>query len=268
MSDWNDYQEDVAEFFRTLGLSAATNVRIEGVRTHHNIDVVVSSKHAGFDVLWLVECKCWETAVPKEKVLVLRSVMEDTGADRGFMMAENGYQSGALKAARFTNISLFSLADLKETLAYDVGMAKLQSISGRVEACRHRYWAIDKSDRIELQLRPDVLGHGYMGNLVILAVQHTVQQAFHYGFPIMYDRTRAALSAYGGGAGDLAGTIAEGACSGPSELYQILDAELSELENRLGAAEAVLAHRSAALESLLRGGTDKSAIPQDGQHTA
>lgn len=180
------------------------------------------------------------------------------------MMAENGYQSGALSAARFTNISLFSLADLKETLAYDVGMAKLQSIPGRVEGCRQRYWAIDKSDRIELHLRPDVVSYGYMGDLVIRAVGHTVQQAFHYGFPIMYDRTTAALSAFGGGAGDLAGTIAEGACSGPSELYQILDAELRELETRLGAAEAVLADRSAALESLLKERTNRSAIPEDG----
>jgi hypothetical protein len=61
---------------------------------------------------WLVECKAWSSAVPKEKVFALRTIVEDTGADRGFVMAEKGYQSGALEAARLTNVMLTSRADL------------------------------------------------------------------------------------------------------------------------------------------------------------
>jgi hypothetical protein len=45
---WSGYQEEVAGFFRSLGLSATTNATIEGVRTSHDVDVVVRSKHAGF----------------------------------------------------------------------------------------------------------------------------------------------------------------------------------------------------------------------------
>ena len=93
---WSDYQEQVADFFRSLGLSATTNETIQGIRTTHDVDVVVRSRHAGFDVLWLVECKAWKTAIPKEKVLALRTIVDDVGADRGFIMAESGYQSGAL----------------------------------------------------------------------------------------------------------------------------------------------------------------------------
>jgi hypothetical protein len=260
VSNWDDYQEEVAEFFISLGLSAATNVRIDGVRTRHEVDVVVRSKHAGFDVLWLVECKCWKAAIPKDKVLTLRSIMDDTGADRGFIMAENGYQSGAFEASRFTNVTLASLTDLKSTLAYDVGMAKLRSIPGRVESCRERYWAIDKADRIDLDLRPDILASGYMGDAVIKAVGYTVQQALHYGFPIVYDRMTAALSAMGGGGADLAGTVAEGASPGPSELYDVLDAELRVLEGRLDAAEDVLRSRVVAVE----GDLEKPAGPSAG----
>jgi hypothetical protein len=73
VSGWRENQEQVAAFFRTLGLSAQSNVTVQGVRTHHDVDVTVRSRHAGFDVLWLVECKSWKRAVPKEKVLALRS---------------------------------------------------------------------------------------------------------------------------------------------------------------------------------------------------
>jgi hypothetical protein len=151
VSDWNDYQEVVADFFRSLDLSAETNVSMDGARTTHMVDVVVRSKHAGFDVVWLIECKAWKTAIPKEKVLALRSIVDDTGADRGFIMAESGFQSGALEASRYANVVLTSINDLKETLAYDLGVVKLRSIVERAQACRDRYWAIGKSDRIDLR---------------------------------------------------------------------------------------------------------------------
>src|SRR5262245_38306209 len=125
MTAWNDFQEDVAQFFRELGLDAKTNQTIKGIRTNHAIDVLVRSKHAGLEITWIVECKAWNSAVPKEKVLALRAIVEDTGSDRGFIMAENGYQSGALEAARLTNILLTSLADLKETLNLELGISRL-----------------------------------------------------------------------------------------------------------------------------------------------
>jgi hypothetical protein len=77
MADWSEYQEEVAQFFRDLGLTAETNATIEGVRTSHEIDVVVRSKHVGIPIMWLVECKHWQSPIPKEKVLALRSIVDD-----------------------------------------------------------------------------------------------------------------------------------------------------------------------------------------------
>ncbi len=79
-SDWNEYQEEAAEFFRALGLEASTNVSLKGVRTSHDIDVLVKSRHAGFEVTWLVECKHWNSRVSKLHVLALREIVADTGA--------------------------------------------------------------------------------------------------------------------------------------------------------------------------------------------
>ena len=83
MAEWDEYQEETAEFFRSIGLEASTNVRLQGVRTSHDIDVVVRSNLFGFDLLWVIECKHWKEAVSKLHVLALREIVTDLGADRG-----------------------------------------------------------------------------------------------------------------------------------------------------------------------------------------
>jgi hypothetical protein len=236
MAEWSDYQEEVALFFRSLGLTAETNATIEGVRTSHNVDVMVRTKHAGIAITWLVECKHWKDRVTKEKVLALRSIIDDTGADRAFIMAESGYQSGALEAPRLTNTTLTSLQDLKETLAYEVGMAKLDSIWIRCESCRERYWSISKQDRIDLGLRPDAGAFGYSGDIVIKAVEGTLQGVRFGGFPVAYDRTWSALNSYGGRRGQPIERLEGIVCETPGKLFDVLDAELRELEGRLSAA--------------------------------
>jgi len=40
--DWNEYQEEAAEFFRSLGLEAKTNSTVRGVRTTHDIEYWLS----------------------------------------------------------------------------------------------------------------------------------------------------------------------------------------------------------------------------------
>jgi hypothetical protein len=124
MAEWADYQEEVAKFFRGIGLQADTNVTLKGVRTSHDIDVVVRTNHVGFDLLWLIECKHWKTAVSKLHVLALREIVSDLGADRGILLSESGFQSGAQEAARLTNVQPTSLAELTVTAREALGRAQ------------------------------------------------------------------------------------------------------------------------------------------------
>ena len=82
-SDWQIYQNEVATFFRSLGLIAETDLTLQGVRTTHAVDVVVRSQHVGFTITWIVECKHWKRRVTKLHVLALREIVADLGADRG-----------------------------------------------------------------------------------------------------------------------------------------------------------------------------------------
>jgi len=236
---WSEYQDEVAEFFVALGLSASVNETVEGVRTKHDIDVVVRSRHAGIDVIWLVECKAWKRRVPKEKVFAFREIVKDVGADRGFLMAEEGYQSGAVEATRFTNVTVSSLGELRTTLADELGLQDLKVLGARVESCRERYWNIGKEDRIAHGLRPDVGFSGYSGPVVMDAVSFAVRNALLNGFPITYQRSMCALAAVTDGA-RLPAIPGVPEIATPQDLYAVLDAELTELEGRLELAEVNL----------------------------
>jgi restriction system protein len=186
-NDWNDYQEEAAEFFRSLGLEAETNVTIQGARTTHDIDVVVKSRHAGFEVRWLVECKFWNSRVSKLHVLGLREIVADTGADRGVLLAENGFQSGAAEAAALTNVHLTSLAEARIEARGDVFSMRLSELYDRVEAARERYWSIPKCTRIEHGLRPDVHEDGYSGAGVISLAEDLLRKGLRGAYPFETD---------------------------------------------------------------------------------
>lgn len=167
MPDWKDYQEQAAEFFRSLGLEANTDVTIQGVRTKHDVDVLVKSRLYGFSLTWIVECKHWKDAVSKLHVLALREIVSDTGADRGILLSEAGFQSGAIEAANLTNVQVTSLADLNVTAREQISAVRLRELYDSVEQCKARYWEIPKRKRIADDLRPEVGVIGYSGTQVI-----------------------------------------------------------------------------------------------------
>lgn len=149
---WSEYQEQAAEFFRSIGVDASTNVTVQGVRTAHDIDVLVKLRHVGFDVTWLIECKNWARKVSKLHVLALREIVTDVGADRGILLCEAGFQSGAVEAARLTNVLVSSLSNVRETSSAEVLSMRLMQLYDRVELCRERYWSIPKDVRIRYGL--------------------------------------------------------------------------------------------------------------------
>src|SRR6185503_17263906 len=97
MKGWQTYQNETAQFFRTLGFDATVDTSVHGARGKHKIDVLVEFHHAGVRTRWIVECKYWKTSIPKEKVLALQSIAQDIGADRAFLLSEKGFQSGAIR---------------------------------------------------------------------------------------------------------------------------------------------------------------------------
>lgn len=115
-SNWREYQEATAAVFRRLGCNAQVNYRAKGVRASHDVDVYASFMRSGILCTWVIECKFWKTPITKEKVLALKSIIDDLGADRGIIVSEKRFQPGAQDAARGTNITLVtSLQEFERT---------------------------------------------------------------------------------------------------------------------------------------------------------
>lgn len=182
--DWRDYQEEVAGFFRSLGIQAETNVVLEGVRGRHTVDVLARPVLGGQAMMWVVECKLWRTRVPKEKVLVLQSIVHDVGADRGYLMAENGYQSGALRAALVSNVVLKCLGDLRETAEYDLDILNVKSDLERAVQLQTRYWHLGKEERIAGRLRPEAGMPCHSARAVLNEIIESIGSALTLGFPV------------------------------------------------------------------------------------
>lgn len=192
--EWKKYQEEAADFFRSLGLEAETDVTINGVRTKHDVDVLVKSHHVGFGITWIIECKHWSSKVSKLHVLALREIVSDTGADRGILLAENGFQSGAIEAAALTNIHVTSLAEVTNTASHDILSMKLRELYDRMVSCKEEYWKISKSNRIDCGLRPDKYEIGYSSSWVITISEDLLAKAFRGIYPIFIDKMHASLS--------------------------------------------------------------------------
>ena len=122
MKPWEQYQEDTAELLRELGFTAVVNDSLaEPNGTVHEVDVSARRTLAGVDLLWVVECKLWRTqSVTIEKVAALKAIVDWVGADRGLLMSEGGFQSGAIRMAMQKNITLSSMADLRESAAEEL----------------------------------------------------------------------------------------------------------------------------------------------------
>lgn len=154
--EWYVFQESICSHFNSIGASAQTNITLQGVRTAHAVDVVVRTRYLGEDLLWIIEAKKWKTRVTKLHVLALRTIADDVGADRAFIVSEAGFQSGAFDAAYNTNVKLKTYEELKADTRELTEREILKAYKKRVELLAVRYWAHSKSIRKKYGLRGEL----------------------------------------------------------------------------------------------------------------
>lgn len=151
--DWEDFETAICSHFQSLGAEAKTKHTIKGIRSDHDVDVLVNARFFGQEITWIVEAKQWKNKVPKEKVEVLKSIVNEVGADRGFLISEKGFQRGAYNAARKTNISLMTFEELKAQTTGMIESEILKNYHDRIELIDARYWTHSKQTRMSYGLR-------------------------------------------------------------------------------------------------------------------
>jgi hypothetical protein len=184
--DWYHFQEKICNHFNSIGARAETNVTIQGVRTNHDIDILVKTKFLGQNILWIVEAKKWNHKVNKLHVLALRTIVNDIGADKGFIISEKGFQSGAIESTKESNISLTTLEDLIEDTKHFIQGEIIQSYKKRLTILETRYWSHSKTNRKDYGLRGEIweIPVNFSGHNLIQTAHLAIDYAEKNNYPI------------------------------------------------------------------------------------
>lgn len=184
--EWFEFQEQIKNHFLSLGAEARTNARIQGIRTSHDIDVYVQTRYLGENLVWLIEAKFWKAKVKKNQVLALRAIVEDIGADRGFIVSKAGFQKGAIEAANKTNIKLKTFAELVLDTREFAESEILRSYKERLNLLENRYWSHSKRIRIEYGLRHDIIDtiFTFTGQELLTTARSAILAAEDRAYPI------------------------------------------------------------------------------------
>jgi hypothetical protein len=106
--DWYDLQEKVAKVFEDINYYVKIEKDLETVRGNVNVDVYIEDNTNFSNVKYICKCKYWNTNVPQTIVHTFRTVVNDYGANVGYLITKNGFQTGAYKAVQNSNVYLLT----------------------------------------------------------------------------------------------------------------------------------------------------------------
>lgn len=110
---WVELQQLASLILSDCGYSTEVEKKIEAVRGHVAVDVY-AVKEEGHRHVIFCECKYWEANIPQTVIHSFRTVISDYGANQGFLIAKNGFQSGAYEAAKKSNVSLLNWQEFQD----------------------------------------------------------------------------------------------------------------------------------------------------------
>lgn len=137
-------------------------------------------------MVWLVEAKFWKTKVSKAHVLAFRTIVEEIGADRGFMVSSEGFQRGAVQAAKNTNVKLKGLAEMKSETKGMVESEIIKTFQKRLTLIEDRYWSHSKDLRNKYGLRHEITdwSRNFVGQQLLTTAREALMAAEQREYPI------------------------------------------------------------------------------------
>lgn len=112
-TNWKELQNFVGQMFAECGFETQISKVVELVRGKKEIDVYFQDNSGEYKPIILIECKFWTKAISQETIHAFRTVVADYGANLGFIVSKDRFQSGSYEAAKNTNIRLVTLKELE-----------------------------------------------------------------------------------------------------------------------------------------------------------
>ena len=112
--DWRALQRQVHQILGECGFESKIENRVQTVRGDVTIDVYARDPSSQPPIIYLCECKLWQSRVPQTVVHAFRTVVTDHGANWGFIISSAGFQRAAYRAAANSNVKLLTWNEFQE----------------------------------------------------------------------------------------------------------------------------------------------------------
>ncbi|RCV86944.1 restriction endonuclease [Billgrantia montanilacus] len=107
-SNWKELQRLVCQAFQEMSCYSELEKTIDLVRGKKEIDVYVEDFVHDIRLKILIECKQWNSDIHQDVIHGFRTVVNDSGANKGIIIVKKGFQSGAYEASDKAPIELLS----------------------------------------------------------------------------------------------------------------------------------------------------------------
>jgi restriction system protein len=104
--DWKTLQTEVGRILSECGFSVEIERKIESTRGAVELDVYAEETIRGRRYAIACECKHWKSRIPQTVIHGFRTVVQEIGANVGYIVSLEGFQSGAIAASELTNLQL------------------------------------------------------------------------------------------------------------------------------------------------------------------
>jgi hypothetical protein len=111
---WQELQADTAKILTECGFSVEIEKSIESARGSVEIDVYAEEVVRGRRYAIACECKHWKSRIPQTVVHAFRTVVSEIGANIGYLISLEGFQTGSIKASELTNLQLVTWHEFQD----------------------------------------------------------------------------------------------------------------------------------------------------------
>lgn len=111
---WQALQIDVGRILKECGFNVEVEKKIQSARGAVELDVYAEEMVRGRKYAIACECKYWKSRIPQNVVHGFRTVVQEIGANIGYIVSMEGFQSGAVAAGDLTNLKLVTWQEFQD----------------------------------------------------------------------------------------------------------------------------------------------------------
>lgn len=111
---WQSLQAEVGRILEEYGFGVEVEKKIQSARGVVELDVYAEETVRGRKYAIACECKYWKSRIPQTVVHGFRTVVQEIGANIGYIVSMERFQSGAVAAGDLTNLKLVTWQEFQD----------------------------------------------------------------------------------------------------------------------------------------------------------